>query len=138
MYEIIFIVLLFLYFIVSVKVDYWMTIYALGFKSETPLLFLRNPGVYNLIRTLLFVGTAASTFFFNSIPWFLGLMVLVVLWGIAGSSGRNRAYKAYREIMKSLIDPEESHEDNEYYKNKSVKTDEELSNMVQISMKSEI
>ncbi|MCP3927893.1 MAG: hypothetical protein GY705_02195 [Bacteroidetes bacterium] len=100
--------------------------------------FLKNPGRYNFFRSVLFLGAAASTFYFESIPWFVGLIVLAIFWAIAGSVGRKKAYKAYREIVSSLIDPEGSEEDNESYKIASEKTDDELSGMVQIAMKNGI
>lgn len=135
MFEILVVVLAFLYAIVSAKVDEWITISALGFKSETPMMFLQNPRIYDVVRSILFLGAAASCFGMEAIPWYAGLIALAIIWLIAGSIGRKKAYAKYRQVLREMIEFAETPEEKEEYEAASRKTDEELMDMVQTSMK---
>lgn len=135
MFEAILIVLVLLYAIVSAKVDEWITISALGFKSETPMMFLQNPRIYDVVRSVLFLGATASSFGMKDLPWYVGLIALAVIWLVAGSIGRKKAFAKYRQVLREMIDFAETPEEKEEYEAASRKTDEELMNMVQTSMK---
>ena len=135
MYEFAFLVITVGYGRISVLVDSWLTISALGFKSETPLMFLQNPRFFGFMRSVLFVGAIALSFGFTNIPWYFGLIVLVVIWLIAGSLGRKKAYSLYRRILKEMMETAETDEERAEYEAASVKTNEELADMVETSMK---
>jgi|TARA_B110000902_G_C13818576_1_gene402735 hypothetical protein len=135
MYEFAFLVITVGYGRISVLVDTWLTISALGFKSETPLMFLQNPRFFGFMRSVLFVGAIALSFGFTKIPWYFGLIVLVVIWLIAGSIGRKEAYSSYRRILKEMMETAETAEERAEYEAASVKTNEELADMVETSMK---
>jgi hypothetical protein len=68
MFEGIFIILTALYALVSVKVDGWITILALGFKSETPMMFIQNRKIYDFVRSILFLGALAISFLTPNMP----------------------------------------------------------------------
>jgi len=60
MTEFLFVILTVVYAVVAIKVDQWSTISYLGFKTETPQLFLSNPSLYHRTRILLFSATVVS------------------------------------------------------------------------------
>ena len=90
MFEAIFIILTALYALVSVKVDGWITILALGFKSETPMMFIQNRKIYDFVRSILFLGALAISFLTPNMPWITGVIILAVVWLAAGSIGRKK------------------------------------------------
>jgi|TARA_B110000208_G_C11331926_1_gene270302 hypothetical protein len=123
------------YVLVSVKVDEWITISALGFKSETPMRFIQNPRFYDVIRSSLFIGAVALSFITQDISWYVGLIVLAVVWLMAGSIGRKKAYSSYRRILREMMASAETTDDRVEYEAASEKTNEELAVMVETSMK---
>jgi hypothetical protein len=135
MYEIAFLIISVLYARIAVQVDTWITISALGFKSETPLMFLQNPRFFDFVKSILFLGAIALSFGFTEIQWYFGLIILVVIWLIAGSIGRKRAYSLYRQILKEMMETAETAEQRAEYEAASKKTNEELADMVETSMK---
>lgn len=135
MFEILVVVLALLYAVVSAKVDEWITISVLGFKCETPMRFLQNPTIYYVVRSILFLGAAASCFGMKAVPWYAGLIVLAVIWLIAGIIGRKKAFATYRQALREMIEFAETSEEKKEYEEASRKTDEELMDMVQTSRK---
>ena len=137
MVEFMLFVLTFLYLVVSAKVDEWITISALGFKSATPLLFLQKPKVYDFVRSVLFLLAVATCFFMTSIPWYVGLIILGVVWLWAGSIGRRKAFKSYRLILLQMVETAETPEQKAEYEEMLKKSDQELLDMAQTMMKIE-
>ena len=135
MFEGALVVLAVLYGLVSVKVDEWITISALGFKSETPMMFLQKPRFYDVARSALFLCAVASSFGMVAIPWYVGLIVLAVVWLTAGSVGRKKAFAKYRQILREMITSSETPDERAEYEAASQKTDQELMDMVQAAMK---
>ena len=135
MFELIFIVFTVLYALVSVKVDGWITISALGFKSETPMMFIQNPKIYDFVRSILFLGALAISFVTPDMPWITGVIILVVVWLAAGSIGRKKAFSVYRRILREMMAAADTDSDRVEYKEASQKTDQELADMVESSMK---
>jgi len=135
MAEFIFLVFVVLYLVVSSKVDEWITISALGFKSATPMLFLQKPRVYDIIRSILFLIAVAMCFVMTSIPWYVGLIILAVVWFWAGSIGRKNAFKSYRRSCLEMIEFAETPEQKAGYEKMANKSDQELLEMAQTMMK---
>jgi len=138
MFEVFFFILVVLYTLVSVKVDEWITISALGFKSETPMQFLQKPRLYDIVRSALFLAAIATSFGMMAVPWYIGFVILVVMWLAAGSIGRKKAFNKYRKILQEMMVYAESHEEQAEYEKASKKTDQELMEMVHASMKNGI
>lgn len=133
MFEIIFIILVSLYILVAIKIEEWITISALGFRIETPEMFLTHPEVYDVVRAVLFL-LAVVTLFLISIKILSGV-ILAVAWIGAGWIGRIKAFNNYRFILREMMSTAENeHERAEYYAS-SQKTNQELREIVQISMK---
>ena len=130
MFEGALVVLTVLYTLVSVKVDEWITISALGFKSETPVMFLQNPRFYDVVRSALFLGAIAASFGMVVVPWYVGLIALAVVWLAAGSIGRKKAFSNYRQILQEMIASAETPDERASYEASSQKTDQELMDMV--------
>ncbi|MEW8091574.1 MAG: hypothetical protein AB2784_18285 [Candidatus Thiodiazotropha endolucinida] len=128
MFDTIFIVLALMYFIVSVRVDYWSTISVLGFKSETPQMFLTNPNRYEAVRGILFLGTAATLFMISFLPWYVGAGILGFLWYYSGLRGRKKAFHMYRGIFEELLSEAETENDILKYQKEIQKTDKDLMN----------
>jgi hypothetical protein len=135
MFEFAFLVLVVLYTLVATKVDEWITISALGFKIETPLMFLQKPRFYDVVRSALFLGAIATTVGMSTIPWFMGLGILALVWLGAGWVGRKKAFKNYRRILLEMVEQAETPKEKAELEAASKKTDQELMDMVQMSMK---
>ena len=99
-----FVALAMVYAVVAIKVDQWFTISCLGFKSETPQLFLSNPSFYHRTRMLLFAAAVAALFFKSTIPWYLGAAGLAALWLAAYWIGRNLGFADFRRIHREMIE----------------------------------
>jgi hypothetical protein len=138
MFEGTFFILAVLYTLVSVKVDEWITISSLGFKSETPMKFLQKPRFYDVVRSALFLAAIATSFGMVDIPWYIGLVILAVLWFAAGSIGRKKAFNKYRQILREMMACAETPEEQAEYEKASNKTNQELMEMVHASMKNRI
>lgn len=127
--EIAFVVLIVLYALAAAKVDEWITISALGFKMETPLLFLQKPKLYDIARSLLFLGALVTSFGMTAIHWYTGLGILAIVWLAAGWVGRKKAFNNYRHILHEMIASADTPEEKSQYGVASKKTDQELMDM---------
>ncbi len=113
---------------VAKKVVYFKSISRLGFKSETPLGFLRKEWIYHLVVWLLFSGVLVSSLF-TLRPWWvglIGLMILCLFLLIANIAGRNSALKKYREVLKEMIEFEEDEDQVQEYQSLLEKSDTEI------------
>ena len=135
MIDILFIVFVLIYFWFSIKVDNWITIYNLGFKTETPLLFLRNQKIYDAIRVILFLTCLILTFYTIVIPWLICISVIAIIWILSGKIGRNKAFNKYREILKDLAEHEEDEQQKSEYIMESKITNDLLQDRVTQSIK---
>jgi len=133
--DILFIVFVLIYFWFSIKVDNWITIYNLGFKTETPLLFLRNQKIYDAIRVILFLTCLILTFYTIVIPWLICISVIAIIWILSGKIGRNKAFNKYREILKDLAEHEEDEQQKSEYIMESKITNDLLQDRVTQSIK---
>ncbi|MDO8263199.1 MAG: hypothetical protein Q7T21_08225 [Gallionella sp.] len=97
-----------MYAVVAIKVDQWYTISRLGFKSETPQLFLQSPRLYHMMRMALFACAIAASFFATIISWYIVLVVLAATWHGAFWLGRKFAFNTYRQIHREMIAYEEA------------------------------
>lgn len=104
MAEAIFVALVAVYAVVAIKVDEWFTISRLGFKTETPQLFLTNSQLYHRARILLFAGAVISLFFALAIPWYVGVVGLFAVWLGAFWIGRKLAFNRYRQVCREMIE----------------------------------
>ncbi len=131
MFEIIFIILLFIYIASSSKIDEWITIIKLGFKTNAPINFLNNSIPYDIFRSAVFIALIATSFFMETVPWYLGVGTLFLAWLGAGWVGRKNAYNTYRKNFEDLLNLEDNTEEEERrFRREAKKTDEELADMV--------
>lgn len=135
MIEFFFISLVVSYVLVSSKVDEWITISALGVKSETPLMFLKKPRFYDVVRSALFIVAAILVFAMEDIPWFMAAVVLAGAWLAAGWRGRKKAFSKYRHILRDMAQRAETPQEKTQYEAESKKDDQQLMSIVQTSMK---
>ena len=135
MFECIFVISLTIYTIIAIKVNQWITISALGFPSETPEVFLRNPNAYNLVMSIFFLLALGSMFLAHAFPWYIGLFALLIIWLGAGWIGRKKAFKDYRRTLCEMIEHAESDEEKSDYEKAMNKTHKELIDRVQLFMK---
>ena len=102
---IIFIVFSLLYVVIGVKVKQWEVITILGFRTETPEGYLRNPKVYNLTRTFCFlVAVIAVIFSPYRYSATIGFPILGLLWYCVYHRGTDRGIKEYRRAMKETCE----------------------------------
>ena len=104
MAEPLFVTLVVMYAVVAIKVDEWFTISRLGFKTETPQLFLTNSRLYHRTRILLFAGAVIALFFAPAIPWYFGAAGLFTVWLGAFWIGRKFAFNKYRQVYREMIE----------------------------------
>jgi hypothetical protein len=97
-----------LYAVVAVKVDQWYTISSLGFKSETPELFLSHPKFYHWTRIFLFAATVAVWFFTRPIQWYVGVVGLSGIWLCAFWIGRNLGFADFRRVHREIIEDDKN------------------------------
>lgn len=133
--DILFIIFVLVYFWFSIKVENWITIYHLGFRTETPLLFLKNQKIYDAIRIILFITCLILTFYATIIPWFICLFLIAIIWVLSGKIGRNKAFDKFREILKDLAENEEHEQQKSEYIIESKKSNDILQDRVTQSIK---
>lgn len=85
------------------KVDQWITIAALGFKLETSQGFLEHPRAYDVVRIALFLAACACLLGTQSIPWYVGAIILTATWFATTWIGQRRAFATYRRIWQKGI-----------------------------------
>jgi hypothetical protein len=103
MSDVVLVVLIVMYAVVAISFDRWHTLWMLGFKSETPMLFFENPGIYRITRIVLFALAVVASFFAKNIALHTGLGALAATWLSAFWLGRKLAFNRYREIHRELI-----------------------------------
>jgi hypothetical protein len=129
MLTIVFIVVLSLYCIVAIKVDYWITIKLLSFPLACPEAFLRNEGPYHWAVRLLFAASAISGYF-SAIPLYITIPLLVVVWISSGSIGHAKAYFKYRSELIDMAHHETDLAKKTEYIALSQKTNQQLAQEV--------
>ena len=115
-----------IYILIAIKIDQWITISALCFKSETPVAFLRNPGIYNVVRSVILVAAASSALLLNIFPWYIGLLVLLIIWLGASWVGRRLAFERYRCIMSEMVNCAETEDEKLEYLKEARRSNQEL------------
>lgn len=102
---IIFLISTLLYIVIGLKVKQWEVITTLGFPTETPEGYLKNPRHYNLVRTSCFFialfAVIISPYRYSAT---LGVPILGLLWFFVNNRGINGGIKEYRRVMKETID----------------------------------
>ena len=114
------------YFWFGAKVDEWVTIAALGFKSETPQLFLESPRIYDVICIGLFIAACASLLGTTSIPWYVGAIILGSAWFGTTWLGQRRAFATYRRLCQEGVEDGETPEDKAWRETEAQRSNEEL------------
>lgn len=108
------------------KVDGWITIAALGFKMETPQLFLEHPKNYDVIRTVLFIAACVSLYWAKSIPWYVGAIVLGAVWFGTTWLGQRNSFAHYRGICREFVQDHPTSEDKAYWEAQAQKSNADL------------
>lgn len=112
MLDLIFITVSLIYFFSFYKIEHWHTIYRLGFKEETPRLFLTNRKYYRIFSTSLFAILVILSLNSIYIKWWLALLICVALYFISSILGRRSALKLYRSILQEMINDKNISEEN--------------------------
>ena len=123
------------HYLLTKKIEYWMTISALGFKTQTPLGYLQSPGTFHLVNRVLGVAVLVSTLLEEDY-FYIGIIVWILIQLSTAKTSRKLAYDKYREIVNELIINADEGEDTSDYEEYRAKTDEELAEMVDRAMKS--
>lgn len=103
MYDLLYFLLVIVFFLVQLKVTQWEVISTLGFKGATPVLFIKRPLPYYISVILLLAVVAALSFTTKIIPWYAGLIILFLTQHTAVLLGRRFAFKNFRDLHKYLI-----------------------------------
>ena len=126
MNDVLFVGLTLTYFWFGAKVDEWITIAALGFKMETPQLFLERPRNYDVIRTALFIAACVSLYWAKSISWYVGAIVLGAAWFGTTWLGQRNAFTLYRGICREFVQDNPTSEDKAYWETQAEKSNADL------------
>jgi len=130
MFDVLFVTLVFIYFAVAATVDKWMALFCLGLKSELPQGFLDVPRAYTALTLGIAAGAAATLIGTRFIPWYAGLIVLVVVTLIATSRGQAHAFATYRAFWLAGIADADAPESAAWQQAQSVASDAELRDRV--------
>jgi len=130
-----FLIFVTIYLWISIKVENWITLYYLGFKSETPPLFLKNQRIYDVARIILILICIALAFNAVLIPWFICLLIIAFIWVLSGKIGRNKAFNKYREIIIELAEQEMDEQQKSEYTEESKKSNHFLQDKVTKAIK---
>lgn len=114
------------YFWFGAKVDQWITISALGFKSETSRGFLEQPRTYDMIRAALFFAALVCLFGTKEIPWYIGAIVLAVTWFATTWIGQRKAFSTYRRICREGIQDAATPKDKAWREGEARRSNAEL------------
>ncbi|MCH7772305.1 MAG: hypothetical protein IIA49_15045 [Bacteroidetes bacterium] len=138
MIDLAFITIILIYLWISIKVENWITIFYLGFKTETPLLFLKYPQIYDIARIVLILLSLFLAFYSNYLPFLLCLFITALVWVLSGKIGRANAFNKYREISLELAEDESDESQKAEYLIESKRSNNELQDFVTIRMKNKI
>ena len=128
-------ILTILHYSLSVRIESWFTISALGFKSECPMRYLQTPGLYHWTNRILGVALILSGLL-EDIEIIFTVITWILIWFLSGKNGRKQSFSNYREIMSGMHQySEDDDEDKEDYEKYSQLTDEELQEMVDRNIK---
>lgn len=98
-----FFLFMFIWIIASFKATYWMTLTAIGWKTEVPLYFLKYQFVYLIIPKIIFLSYITLFFFQSFIPWWSLFIALPILYFLVRNSARKAALNDHRKILYDLI-----------------------------------
>lgn len=125
--NIIFFIIGLLWIIVSQRVKYWAVISALGFKMETPLLFLRKDYIYFAVSHILFIATTILSFFQTILPTWIGIIIILIIGQIIKVHAQCLGCSKYRSILHEMKDKEIAfNEDTSFIDKELEKTNSEL------------
>jgi len=130
MTEIIFVVFIALYYLTFAKVSEWTIISDLGYKSETPEMFLRKPRWYHIAYLVLFLIIVIISFFTTLIAWYICITFLIITSFTAVMMGRIKAFNNYRKILHEMVADDNDPERKAWGEAESRKTNKELMDKV--------
>ena len=110
------------------KINEWVIISALGFKSSTPQYFLTHENFYHYIGWLIAALIIISSFFIADL--ITGFITVIVAWLLGNNSGKTSAFSSYRRTMKEMMEIAESEDERKTYEVEMNKTNAELKQKV--------
>ncbi len=128
MINVFFLIFLSLYLVVGIKIDQWTTISLLGFKFQTPQLFMINPRIYNVVRWLIFVATVACIFGIT-FAWYFGAGALLIAWFATTWIGQRLAFNRFRAVCLEVAEHAETEENRTDALESARKSNAELRDM---------
>ena len=130
MYDLLFLVLVLIYFLFSLKLEEWLTISRLGFLSETPEGFIKNPRAYFYIAYSILIVAVIVSIRTTVFPWYVSLGIIIFCFFASGIKGRIKAIKLYKEIISDLLKTEKDPETIKYIKEELNKSNLQIINRV--------
>ena len=122
------------HYLLSMKIDYWMTISALGQKLEVPLAYMNSSGTYRLVNAILGIAVVLSPLT-GGLEVYVGVIAWIIIWLASGVSGRNAAYNKYRQIAIEVAVSCDDSDEKERYQKEAAKSNDELAEQVKFAMK---
>lgn len=110
--EIAFLIFGVLYFTYSAFCDRCMTVARLIVPKfgeglavmHLPESYLKARKAQHIIAVSFGLLTAGSIYFFSWLPWYVGVILLVLIWFYSGSVGRREGFDEYRKAVAAMID----------------------------------
>lgn len=140
MFDLIFITLMLVYARASVTMNAWSTLSILGCfdKPEVMTVPQLYRIVYPVVRTAAFFNVVRAATLFsafcivilgtNIIPWYIDLLIFLIVWRVSYLIGVKEAFCIYRELCSELVKHSDSRKESLYLGVESRKTNKELSN----------
>jgi hypothetical protein len=69
-----------------------------------PESYLSARKAQHIIAVIFGVLTASSIFFYSWLPWYIGVILLVLIWFYSGSVGRREGFEEYRKAVVAMLD----------------------------------
>lgn len=97
MSPIVFLSLLIVYVLITIKIVEWTTSFILGDKLEVPELYFKYPFLYVVFGWAMLLALAVASFTVQQIRWYLCLLVLLVVRQLAIFFGQRKAFDTFRK-----------------------------------------
>lgn len=123
----IFIVSCVIYTIIYFNVGIWMIMKLEGFRLSTPLKFIQNEGAYHIITWVFFLTAFISSFWLTWLPWWTGIIIIILLNRAISIFSRNFGLIKYRKALDKLYGSKHtSLEEKESIKEELLKSNSEI------------
>jgi len=100
-----------------------------GFRLETPVKYIQNEGIYHITNWILLLALLICSFFLTWFTWWVGPIIVLLLYRIISIISRNIGVIKYKKKLKDLYESAFiSEEEKRFIKGEMQKTNSEILN----------